>query len=84
MKIFRHEGHNAYQLINGKLVVIKRKNKVKFWFKGIGFKNLKFTVSPHGQLRHWHWLVRLPFFYWQRDNGGVRIGMPNFYLWVIS
>ena len=83
MKIFRHEGHNAYQLINGKLVAIKRKNKIKFWFRGIGFKNLKFTVSPHRQLRYWYWLIRLPFFYWQRDNGGVQIGLPNFYLWVI-
>jgi hypothetical protein len=67
MEIFRYEGHNVYQLINGKLVVIKRKNKIKFWFRGIGFKNLKFTVSPHRQLRYKH-IRQISILYNWRDK----------------
>ncbi len=92
MRVFKHEGHNAYE-INKRLVVIKKKgkNKIKFFFpdaiKHVGLLksivNFKFYISPHKELRYWHWLIRLPLFYWSKSNGGFEIGFPNLYLRII-
>jgi len=86
MQVFKHEGHNAYQLITNKVVIIKNKdrNKVKFWFGGLRFANFKFSIRPHKQWQYFHWLIRTPVFYWERHNCGFKIGLPNLYLWVIK
>jgi hypothetical protein len=85
MKVFRHKRHNAYQ-ITKKLVIVKynKGSKIKFYFKGRGFSNLKFSLYPHKEWRYFHWLIRLPFLYFQKNNGGYEIGFPNCYLWIIK
>jgi hypothetical protein len=30
------------------------------------------------------WIIRAPFFWLSRNNGGWEIGTPNLYLWVIT
>lgn len=81
--MFYHEGHTAYG-IKKNLVVIKNKANRKIpWIycnkKQKSFKliNLKFII------RRGFWLIRLPFFYLAKKNGGLEIGMPNLYLWFI-
>ena len=82
MKIFKHSGHNAYEFTK-KLVVIKNKDKIKFRFKGHGFANFRFIIHPCRNFQYFHWLIRTPIFYWEKNNGGFEIGLPNLYLWVI-
>lgn len=91
MNVFKHDGHTAYSFKRGKFVLMQyTKDKVRFYFPkaGIvnglkGLKNIKFRIKPHREFRYWHWTFRLPFFYWNKDNGGFKIGLPNLYLWVI-
>lgn len=92
MKVFKHEGHIAYE-ISKRFVVMRYigDGKVKFHFpeakrvKGTrtGFVNIKFWIHLNKQLKYWSWIIRLPFFYWVKDNGGFQIGLPNLYLWGI-
>jgi len=74
-EVFKHKGHTVYQ-INKKVVIIKELNKIKFYFKGIGFANLRFKLGKFI-------FIRLPFFYLEKNNGGISFGLPNFYLWII-
>lgn len=90
MRVFRHKFHIVYEL-SKKLVIIKKLDKIKFWFPKehrppetkCGLVNIKFIVHPHKQFKYFHWLIRLPFFYWEKNNGGFKIGLPNLYLWNI-
>lgn len=89
MKIFRHKGHTVYNF-SKKVCIIKQIDKVRFYFpeagliKGLkGLVNLRFKVYPHREFKYFHWLIRTPIFYWDKDNGGHKIGLPNLYLWLI-
>ncbi len=83
IKVYRNKRHTAYKLSKN-LVVIKYHRKMEFWCKEKGLINYKFSINPHRQWRYFHWLIRLPFFYWQRHNVGVEIGVPGLYLWFIK
>lgn len=90
MQIFRHETHTVYVLRD------YRNKKRDGYQTGVTLihqtgrrmcaralwhpKNLLFYVQP-GKLR-WHWMIRLPFFWYERNNCGFEIGHPNLYLWV--
>lgn len=41
MSKFEHEGHIAYEIKKIKIVAIKKKDKIKFYFKGHGIRNLR-------------------------------------------
>jgi hypothetical protein len=90
LQIFRHKGHTVYQ-INKKLVIIKQHDKVKFYFpkagliKGLkGLCNIRFIIHPNRSWQYFHWLIRLPGFYWEKNNGGFWIGTNSLYLWSIK
>ncbi|AJA41436.1 hypothetical protein AXJ14_gp117 [Geobacillus virus E3] len=83
MKVYKHKSHNAYQL-RKKLVLIKNHQKIKFWNKGKVLPNFRFNIKPHKQLKYFHWLIQMPFLYFERNNGGLKIGLPNLYLWIIK
>ena len=92
MRAFKHKEHNVYS-ISKNAVIIRRKvgGRIKFFFpkavKRYGLigsvKNFKLYIRPHKEWRFWYWLIRFPFFYWARHNGGFEIGFPNLYLWII-
>jgi ribosomal protein S27AE len=81
--IFRHKEHNVY-CCNKRLVLIQRKNKIKFWFGGLRFANFKFFIYPNRRWQYFHWLIMLPFIYCEKNNGGFKIGLPNLHLWRIN
>jgi hypothetical protein len=75
---FEHKGHIAYELRKG-FVVIKHKigNKIAWQRNGIRLINAKFII------KRGFWLIRLPFFYFHKNNCGFEIGLPNLFLWII-
>lgn len=83
MRVFRHKGHNVY-CITKNINIVKKKDKIKFWFGKLRFANFKLFIYPNRQWRYFHWLIMFPFFYWQKTNGGFQIGLPNMYLWRIK
>jgi hypothetical protein len=90
MKIFKHEGHTAYEFKKDVVGIKNTGSKVRFYFpkaglfKGFkGLCNIRFIIRPHKQFQCFYWLIRLPFFYWERNGGGVSIGLPNLYMWFI-
>lgn len=81
------DGHSVYAITKKKIFIKKTESKVQFFFKVKGkikILNFKFSIRPHRQWKYFHWLIRFPFFYWEKNNGGFEIGLPNFYLWVIK
>lgn len=44
--------------------------------------NWRFLVTA-GKPR-WHWMIRLPFFQFTRDNSGFEIGTQNLFLWIVN
>ncbi len=76
MRKFEHKRHIAYEIKRNKIVAIKRKDKIKFYFKGHGIKNLRFRIGLRSIS------IRLPFFYLSKHNN-LEIGLPNLYLWFI-
>lgn len=90
MQMFRHKGHTVYE-INKKLVIVKVHDKIRFYFPGYGIKkglkglrNLRFRMYPSRFWQYFHWLIRLPGFYWEKNNGGFKIGTNRLYLWSIK
>jgi len=90
MQIFRHEGQTVYELKKN-LVIIKNHNKTRFYFpkagliKGLkGLCNIRFIIRPNKTWQYFHWLIRLPFFYCEKNNGGFWIGTNGMYLWSIK
>ena len=82
MKIFKHEGHIAYEVLRNKIVIMKRinNNKIKFYYKNCGFVNFKFRIAHFGKFIK----IRCPIFYFNKNNGGFQIGLPNIYIWFIT
>jgi hypothetical protein len=80
MKKFEHKDHTAYE-IKKKLVFIKNHNNKIQWIARINKKlqlvNWRFIISKFV-------LIRTPFLYIEKNNGGFSIGTPNNYLWFIS
>jgi hypothetical protein len=90
MRVFKHKEHTVYE-INKRLTIIKKHDKVKFYFpqtgliKGLkGLCNIRFKIYPNRFWQYFHWFIRLPGFYWEKNNGGFMIGFNNFYLWSIK
>lgn len=79
MNIYKHKSHTVYELSN-KLLFFKNHKKMTFWHEGRLVKNHRFIIKPHRQWRYFHWFIRQPFLYFERNNGGVYIGTPNKYL----
>jgi hypothetical protein len=78
MDIYRHKEHTVYKL-SKKILFFIQHTKVMFWHKGKIVKNHRFIIKPNKQWKYFHWFIRLPFFYFERNNGGVQIGTPNKY-----
>jgi hypothetical protein len=60
----------------------KSKGLTKFY----GFKNCRFSIWKYANykpmnIKNLRVFIRLPFFYWNKDNSGWEFGLPNFYLW---
>lgn len=76
--------------ITNALLLFKPYNKTKtiLWKAPWGLKlcNLRFDFSRYDNNKPWsiknlRCLVRLPFLYWEKTNGGWEFGLPNLYLW---
>lgn len=82
MQVFKHKRHIAYQILKNKVVAIRYidDGKIRFYFKGHGFANFKFRIAHLGKFI----TIRCPIFYFNRDNGGFHIGLPNLYIWFIT
>lgn len=78
MDIYRHKEYTVYRL-SKKIFFFKHNSKVIFWHKGKLIKNHRFSVRPHKQWRYFHWFIRQPYFYFERNNSGVYLGTPNKY-----
>lgn len=87
MKKFVHSTHTVYAFRDwtlkksGIVLVLNTGNRIlarDMWNPC----NWRLRVYP-GRLNPWHWFIRLPFFYLNRNNTGFEIGHPNLYLWVI-
>jgi hypothetical protein len=87
MEVFRHSTHTAYAIRpwkvgrRGLIVIRETGNRLAardLW----NVRNFRFCVWP-SRFYRWHWFIRLPFFFFSRDNCGMKIGHPNLYLWVI-
>ncbi|MEW4152151.1 hypothetical protein Q0N88_18660 [Bacillus thuringiensis] len=79
MDAFRHKDHTVYRLTKN-ILFFKQHSKVMFWHRGKIVNNHRFKISPHKQWQFFHWFIRLPFFYFERNNGGLYIGTPNKYI----
>jgi hypothetical protein len=89
MRVFKNKENTVYEF-NKKLVVIKEHSRVKFYFpkngliKGLkGLCNIRFCIYPHHAWQYFHWLIRFPGFYWEKNNGGFSIGCNSLFLWSI-
>ncbi|HAM79594.1 MAG TPA: hypothetical protein DCO80_02140 [Ornithinibacillus sp.] len=78
MEIYRHKGHTVYRFAR-RLLMFKNHSKMMFWHKGKLVRNHRFIIKPHKQWRYFHWFIRQPFFYFERNNGGIYLGTPNRY-----
>jgi len=80
MRIYKYKGSHTAYAITKKLVIIKneKQNEIKFYFKGHGIANFKFYI------RNKMILIRFPFFLFEKNNGGYKIGNSNCYLWIIK
>lgn len=65
-------------------------SKTRFWYPKLGIKqwfglklmsNCRFKIYWNKQWKYFHWLIRLPGFYWEKTNGGWEFGLNNCYLW---
>ena len=85
MQIFKDKGSHTTYALTKKIVLIKNEkcHKVKFYFKGHGFANFRFNIRPCKNYQYFHWFIRLPFFLFEKDNGGYKIGNSSCYLWFI-
>jgi len=84
MEIYKHESHIVYK-IRKKIVVMRYINqKLKFYHKGIGFINWRFSIRPHKEFRYFHWFIRIPFFFCEKKNGGFTIGSNKLNIWFIT
>lgn len=85
MTVFKHDTHTAHVIKNGRgvktgIVLIKNTGR-KLSIRSL-LRSWKFYVRIHS-LKYWFVTIRLPFFYFEKDNGGFSIGTQNRYLWVI-
>nr|DAE10376.1 MAG TPA: hypothetical protein [Siphoviridae sp. ctwrX9] len=78
MDVYKHEGHTVYRFAK-KFLLFKIHRKMMFWHKGKLVKNHRFIIKPNKQWRYFHWFIRQPFFYFERNNGGIYLGAPNRY-----
>lgn len=76
---FRHKDHTVYMLTK-RLTLFKQHTKMKFMHKGKIIWNHRFGIYPHKERRYTQWMIRLPYFYFERNNGFVNFGTPNLYI----
>ncbi|KWW17934.1 hypothetical protein AS888_20695 [Peribacillus simplex] len=81
MDIYKHKGHTVYKLAK-KILFFKQHEKVMFWHEGKVVKNHRFSIRPNRKWCYFHWFIRQPYFYFERNNGGLYIGTPNKYFHI--
>lgn len=85
MKIFKHEGHTAYQLWKSKsyksLLFIVIKDKIQWIAKTK--QGLKLVPNFRFSFKYPHIFIRLPLFYFEKNNRGIMFGTNNRYFWFI-
>lgn len=86
-----HKTINKDILNKTELLIVKYygRDKLRFYFpkagliNGLqGLRNIRFSIKLH---LHWynHVFIRLPFFYFEKNNFDYKIGLPNLHLWKI-
>lgn len=97
MKIQVNSDGSKYLKIAKNLLIFRpySKGRVHFAFtkaKGLkklcGFINCRFSISKGANykpinIKNLRALIRLPFFYWEKNNFDWRFGLPNLYLWKV-
>jgi hypothetical protein len=78
MDVYKHKYHTVYKL-SRRAFLFKQHNKAVFWHKGKLIKNFRFQIKPHKQWRYYHWFIRQPYFYFEKNNRGIYLGTPNKY-----
>lgn len=82
-----------YENITDNVLLVTRKGdtKIRFYFpeagkiKGLkGLINMRFRIKPHIIFKYFYWIIRLPFFYWERSITGYKFGIPNLYIWKLK
>ena len=81
-----NEGSNWIEITKA-TVLFKPYSRTRFYYpkagllKGLqGFKNCRFKIK-RGNKNKLVWNIRLPFFYWERDNNSWKFGNNSIYLW---
>lgn len=84
LRVFKHERHTAYSMLGDKICFIRQfKGKVRFFSFRCPklIKNCRFNFSIRvGRCKLFRCNIRFPFLLIEKFNGGVRIGLPNFYM----
>ena len=77
--VYRHKRHTVYKF-SKRIIFFKQHDKMMFFFKGKLVKNHRFIIRrPNKKWRELRWFIRQPYFYFERNNGGIYLGTPNKY-----
>jgi len=77
LNVFKHKSHTAYELRENLVFIKVNDNKVRFFHKWKPIGNFRFSI---GKYCH----IRLPFFYFSKNNGGWKIGGNNLLEYLIN
>jgi hypothetical protein len=84
--IFKHENHSVYtfKCTNKKIHILTLKEYPKCYIKKFNkwFVNFKFWISPHLSFRYFKFGIRIPLFYFHKDNNNIYIGGNKRQLWI--
>ena len=87
MNVYTHPTHTAYAIkpwkVGRKGLIVIRETGNRLAARDLwNVHNFRFYIRPSKYYR-WHWFIRLPFFYFCRDNCNTKIGHVNLYVWII-
>ena len=88
MKKFIHPTHKAYEIRRwesggfGIVLIRNTGNRINISIQ-FNLDNIHFHYSRPNKYQ-WFAVVRMPFFLFEKDNCGFKIGTQNRYLWVIK
>jgi hypothetical protein len=88
MKIDSNSDGSSWIQITKSILLFRTYSEVRFWAPKAGIKhwfglrmmcNCRFRIfKGYKQI---NWQIRLPFFYWERDNNSWCFGTNKIYLW---
>lgn len=86
MNIYRHKTHTAFAIRNwnydqsGLVIIHNTGNRIPI-LTLFNPRNWRFNIQRNNFSSFCQ--IRLPFFLFNKDNCGIKIGHPNLYLWII-